>query len=574
MEKKTPKTSFAAKLLMCFLIIGIIPSIFMGALAYSYLDNQSAKRVEKESSKIVDLATSELITTLDEYKRLLSCFCADEEVERALQMNQISTDTRANLYHKMYLMLAGRPVSTKMYLLKKDASFMLSSSTEIPDIYRVKNHANWGIFRAMNSSSQPILYPNKRISSNGRIYCVAIGCKIYSGGKTIGYGILEIPEEVFCTIFSSAKTFMPCSYAVLDSHYYYLYDYIFKGGLNTESFHWPKDLNQKQKCFFYLNQPKRLIVCKKVSGANPLIVVACVPVEFIEKNSKYIRDFAIAVAITATIISIILLPILVKNLTKPLDKITETMQKVQNGDTDARIMVKEKDEFGFIECNLNKMLDNLETLYQTNLEKTHCLQIAELKNLQAQINPHFLYNTLDSIKWMAKLNGIDEISTMVSQLGKLLKNSIHNQKDIISVKEEISLVQSYLAIQQIRYEEKFKAEIKIDPNILNGMIPKFIIQPLVENAIGHGIENKVDSAVLKIVGEKSGGNMLFKIIDDGVGMPKEKLNELKNGEYRQRVGLANVEKRIQLYYGTEYGVTIVSELNKGTTVTITMPYKL
>lgn len=294
-------------------------------------------------------------------------------------------------------------------------------------------------------------------------------------------------------------------------------------------------------------------------------------------NSNYIMVTTVAVALAAVLLCLILSPLVIRGLTKPLNAIVNTINRVQKGETGARVPIQRNDEFGFIAAKLNAMLDNLNELYETNLEKQNRLRLAELKALYGQINPHFLYNTLDSIKWIAKLNGVDDIVRIVSQLGKLLKNSIRSQKDSVRISEEIALIKSYLSIQEIRYSDKFEAEIQVDDDILECVVPKFIIQPIVENSIIHGIEDKVGRAHLIIRGRREGDCIVFEIMDDGVGISPERLAQIQSmaeaepsGE--ESIGISNVDKRIKLYYGENYGLKLISEQGKGTVTRITMPY--
>ena len=215
------------------------------------------------------------------------------------------------------------------------------------------------------------------------------------------------------------------------------------------------------------------------------------------------------------------------------------------------------------------MLDNV-------VAKQRQLRASELKALQAQINPHFLYNTLDSIKWLAKLNHVPQISVIVTQLGKLLRSSINTDNDLITVEESIVNIQSYLAIQKIRYSDKFETLMEIAPEILQYQIPKLILQPIVENAIIHGLEGKKDKGRLIIRGVLAEDDLIFEVIDNGVGMRPEKEAALNAGEdlrsslFVHSIGIQNVNRRIKLYYGPDYQVTIQSVLGEGTKVTLRM----
>jgi two-component system sensor histidine kinase YesM len=252
------------------------------------------------------------------------------------------------------------------------------------------------------------------------------------------------------------------------------------------------------------------------------------------------------------------------------------MRKVEEGKFDVRVDVNSRDEIGFMASRFNDMIRNIDELFHTNLEKQDRLRLAEIQALQSQINPHFLYNTLDSIKWLAKLNGIKEIEVIVIQLGKLLKNSINNQNEMTTIRESIEIIDSYLTIQNIRYSGRFEVNMDIDSNVLDCYVPRLIIQPIVENALIHGIAKKVEPGKLDIKVKQAGTDIVIEVTDDGVGIDDAHLKQIKaelecDKRKVQNIGIHNVNRRIKLCYGDKYGVSIYSEATKGTRVVLTMP---
>ncbi|MDF2613979.1 MAG: proteinhistidine kinase [Clostridia bacterium] len=570
--------SFFAKLLICFTFISIIPVLVFGILSYHFSFNNSMRELEQQSNAIVENSIDNLEHAIEEYIKALSFFCADEEVISILNSKEILKPAQTAVYQKMYILLATRPETVAMHVIKADGTFSVSTAF-LPEIYDVEQHYDWGVFRELNKSNDAVIYSNRFTSPIGKAYCMTIAQTIKKGGKIIGYSIIDIPEDVLETILASSKSIQPISYTVIDQNYYLLYNRIFstndiflnsklRGSLSAS----------KSTKRFYMENPQRLITWGVMPEKTSLTIIASVPVDLVVMNNNYIAGTTVVVVIIAILICILVSPIVVHILTRPLNEIVEVMKKVQQGNTSARVLVRKKDEFGFIASHFNMTLDKLNGLYETNLEKQNRLRLSELKALQAQINPHFLYNTLDSIKWLAKLNGVNDIGIMVSQLGRLLKNSIHNQNDSIQIRDEVALAESYLAIQKIRYGDKFEAEIHVDENIMPCVVPKFIIQPLVENAIIHGIENKIGKAKLMIRGTRKNDLIIFEIIDDGVGINEEKLVTLnqraeENEESKGSIGITNVDKRIKLYYGEEYGLNIISLENVGTITRITIPFK-
>ena len=212
---------------------------------------------------------------------------------------------------------------------------------------------------------------------------------------------------------------------------------------------------------------------------------------------------------------------------------------------------------------------------EQNVEEQRQKRKSELRALQAQINPHFLYNTLDSIIWMAEWGKTKEVVLMTSSLAKLLRQSISNQNELVRVEEEVEYTRSYLTIQKMRYKDKLEYDIQVSPEALGQKIPKLVLQPLVENAIYHGIKYKEGKGVVRIEGWLERKELILRILDDGIGMTEEQLEKIfekretdikKNG-----VGVLNVHERIQLYYGKDYGLRFSSTLGEGTAVEVHIP---
>ena len=217
----------------------------------------------------------------------------------------------------------------------------------------------------------------------------------------------------------------------------------------------------------------------------------------------------------------------------------------------------------------------LSYLMEQNVEEQRQKRKSELRALQAQINPHFLYNTLDSIIWMAEWGKTKEVVLMTSSLAKLLRQSISNQNELVRVEEEVEYTRSYLTIQKMRYKDKLEYDIQVSPEVLGQKIPKLVLQPLVENAIYHGIKYKEGKGIVQIEGWIEQKELILRISDDGIGMTEEqlaKIFEKRETDIRKNgVGVLNVHERIQLYYGKDYGLRFSSTLGEGTVVEVRIP---
>ena len=265
-------------------------------------------------------------------------------------------------------------------------------------------------------------------------------------------------------------------------------------------------------------------------------------------------------------------------ITKPIKVLRDSMKEVEKGNFEnAALEVCGQNEIARLSSSFNIMTTEIKHLMEQNVEAQRQKRKSELKALQAQINPHFLYNTLDSIIWMAEWGKTKEVVLMTSSLAKLLRQSISNQNELVRVEEEVEYTRSYLTIQKMRYKDKLEYEIEVSPEVLGRKIPKLVLQPLVENAIYHGIKYKEGKGTVRVEGIQDGNQMVLKVSDDGIGMNPETLSKIfekrETDTKRNGVGVLNVHERIQLYYGKEYGLNFISEENKGTMVEVTIPWE-
>ena len=264
-----------------------------------------------------------------------------------------------------------------------------------------------------------------------------------------------------------------------------------------------------------------------------------------------------------------------RNMTRPVERMNTAMRTLQEGDLTVRIASDREDELGQMSRNFNIMANELEQNVQEKIEKQKELNASHIAMMQAQLNPHFLYNTLDSIIWMAEGKKNEEVVIMTASLARLLRQSISNEDELVTVGQEIEYVRSYLTIQKMRYKDKLEFEIKADPSITQVPIIRLVLQPLVENAIYHGLKYKDSKGLLTVHGYMKGENAVIDITDDGVGMDEETLKHIYDKHkvnYRSNgVGVYNVQQRLVLYYGKDYGIIYHSEKGKGTTASVVIP---
>jgi two-component system sensor histidine kinase YesM len=253
------------------------------------------------------------------------------------------------------------------------------------------------------------------------------------------------------------------------------------------------------------------------------------------------------------------------------------MKQVEKGNFDIQTEIGEMNEIGQLGRSFNLMVSRTKFLMEEMIHNQENKRKSELLLLQSQINPHFLYNTLDSIVWMAEQKQHEEVVLMTSALAKLFRASITKDQELVPIRVEIEHITNYLLIQKMRYEEELDYVIDIDESILSYKTLKILLQPFVENAIYHGIRNMygIEDGRITIRGREANDQIVFEVEDNGLGMTPEQLGKIRfNGEQdtrNQGIGIRNVNERIKLYFGHEYGIQIRSEIEVGTCVTITIP---
>lgn len=265
-----------------------------------------------------------------------------------------------------------------------------------------------------------------------------------------------------------------------------------------------------------------------------------------------------------------------KSISSPVKELNRITNQVAKGDLSVRSNLTVGAELGELSESMNLMIDKINELLEQVTNEQIRLRKAEFELLQSQINPHFLYNTLDTIVWLAEAGEEKEVVSMVENLSDFFRISLSKGNDVISIRDEIQHVRSYLEIQQVRYRDILTFDIDVPENMMDMRIPKISVQPLVENALYHGIKNKRGVGKIEIKGEKKFDKIIISVKDNGIGMTTEDLERVRNGmvfgqsEDNNVFGLYNVNERIRLKFGEKSGVSIESEYNVGTVAEIVL----
>lgn len=410
--------------------------------------------------------------------------------------------------------------------------------------------------------------------------CLLMGAEVNSvvTQRSLGYVVINVSERYVSSIFADMEFAGSGTIAIIDEQMQIIssrdkdllgtvlpddYAGILRPGVAS-------DLHEKTFEDFSVN-----LVTYRALGTSSWYLMASVPSFFYQQTIHALRVTILVLAGSIVAVVILLSLLITHSITRPIKRLTHSMQAFGSGDFSVTCPVETADEIGLLAENFNSMVSNINDLVERVYRETLLKQQVELKSLRMQINPHFFFNTLETINWMARINGVNEIGVVAKALGDMMRTTIGGS-DFITIQEELKTIRDYVKIQTFRYGEKIRVSIDVEDSMLNHYIPKLILQPMIENAMVHGLEKKPGDGNVIITGREEGEELTFIVEDDGVGIPEERLRCIldesdapKDGT--SSIGLINVSRRLQLYYGEKYGVRIESALNSGTRVSITVP---
>ena len=310
-----------------------------------------------------------------------------------------------------------------------------------------------------------------------------------------------------------------------------------------------------------------------------IVLVKVVPKEIMLVGSKHIGQTGLLILLISICVTIILSMIISNQVAKPIVLLSKKMEHVEENNFNVKIDSKRTDEIGILQRKFKEMIDRIRELIEKDYKREMENRDAQFLALQSQINPHFLYNTLQVISGMALKKGAKEIYEMIQRLGGMFRYITNKRGDLVFIWEEVQHLQNYLYIQKVRFGENISIELFVDEQVNDAIIPLLSLQPIIENSFKHGFESQIEKGVLKIDIQKVFDEIEIIIEDNGMGMSEEELEQVRNKLftdsylYNRSIGLKNVDTRIKLYFGHEYGVEIMSQKSEFTKVLIRLPFQ-
>jgi two-component system sensor histidine kinase YesM len=552
---------------------------------YGVSRNFFSSNLKEQTTNNLDIFHNRVHKRIDAYENIIRTIKEDERVSKMLISEENYVHNINKMYAIMYETLIEEKIKPVINLTDIDGNNVYSTAT-YPEIHFDGAKNNWGIFREINMDIEEfVLYLQEIDYGYGEKTIMTLGSKIYDKeGNHIGYILIDIPREVIYEETRDVYSGLSMQMVMVDSYGYTLLDTVnesMEGKFQQTSYIDPEKIeghksisNMIMEDSFMNFEYKDL----RLGTTTKLNVLS----DFFSTYKLIVSIILVVGSGFSLVISGLLAFIQARTISEPINDLIEVMDKVKRGDLDIRVDIRNRDEIGDLGKYFNQMLNQLNVYMKENIEKQRQLRTTEIRMLQAQIKPHFIYNTLDVIKWSVKLGHQEKAISVVTNLAKLLRLSINSSEEFVTVRNNIEFINGYLAIQRIKYDNSFRTEIDIDERMMEYRIPRLILQPFIENSIVHGFgKTKKNDGIIRITGKfddcssqddiENCKALVFKVIDNGVGMTEQEIRELNFECPESHIGLYNVNKRIQMYFGKEYGVKINSSKEKGTEVVILMP---
>lgn len=585
------------KLFLVLLAVSVVPIIVIAISSYRSYTKLVNKQTSLVASTTIGNAVESIEAVLQNIERISITF--QQQSSSSTEYRTVSDELRQlqttndsfeiyTIRNKLKLIfqnvLLGYDYINGIYLFTPDGKFISYGSASdlkadynpLQDSWYQKTLAKHGeLYIGDNKIKSYFINPKPSISFSRAVYDI-------NTGQFLGVFMLDCNLDIFSGLNRNLATNLSNIYLVNEDG-----TLLFEGSRNPEGSTLPAELWTKARTMtgdqaeFYNSD---YITVIRAFPSNGWKVIANLSTSELYKEYGISQKLIIYISATCGVLFVILSIILSVWITRPIIELSRTMRKNKSQKfIPAKAKYKRNDEIGILYTEYDKMMRDIDLYIRESYQNRILTLDSQMKALEAQINSHFLYNTLESINSIAEIEEVESIGIMTKALGDMFRYSIKTESERVPASEELQHVDNYMAIQQIRYGDKISYYKAIDGRVQGSKILKLILQPLVENALYHGLENKKGKGSITVNGCKEENNLVFEIIDDGIGMTAAQVAEIQAlltespefsgfGQRNKRsIGIKNVHSRIVLYYGPEYGLTFESQEGTGTTVRITIP---
>jgi two-component system sensor histidine kinase YesM len=586
---KRLKSKVFTKNFMMFLVPILIPLLTIGSLAIIITYRFIGDDINKNTNNLLTNASESIEVLLGEVDSLYVNFGINPQVTVSLKRilnNTISTDRDVSQLDIIRSLMNG-PAYSKPYIdsvyvyFNNENQRFISTSEGLVSVGSTYDPTWYNDYLDNYSERSPwIKLRNvKRYSFEAnykKLLTVYRTLYSYNSSESSGVIVLNIDLDYIEQLLDSLKTYPNQKIIILDESNNIICQSTGSSSLDKTEI--KEILNQDNKFFFTLTSTKASVFSEILSEKYGLKYISIIPHQELYKIPIRLIKTTFVLILLTFFISLSLTYYFTGKNFKRIQEIVNVIESAASGQVLPSLPSQIKDEYNYIIYNVIKSFIEQNYLKVQLSERKYKLQTMELLALQAQINPHFLFNTLQTInlKTLGLTGKPNEVNTMIENLSDILKYSLTNPTETISLKEEIENVKSYITIQKIRYRDKFEVIFEYDEGLLQTKVPKLILQPLIENSLYHGIKEKEESSKIKIRIKRGIKNINIAVIDTGLGISRERLAGIRellnsNKDFSENIGLYNTDKRLKLIYGEEYGIKILSKLGYGTCIYMEIP---
>lgn len=564
---------YVTRLLLYFAVIGLVPIIVFSMVTHNITYKSVQQQLALQTESTVLGVSASLEKTLNEYSEIQRRLSENETLLKFVT-NKTHVNGTLSMEALLYLYdeVSGKAQDLAAHVVSTQGKHTLSTAT-VPSNYLPPFNKDWGIFRMAEQSQSAVLrtYDGNPSALPNVAFSMATAIR-GAEGKIVGYVVFDIYHDMLEELLKEADLSYDLDIYIADTHHFLIHSTTAEiPRMLPKEMYSVVDMQQEGQSIRW-QQQRGAIYAGNLLPAYGVWIVGDMSMDPANQASQYVRNAALLAAAVALALCALSAALAWKDLSKPIHQLTRAFRKMEGGDLSARVGMKQrKDEFGTLGNRFDQMADQIEALIINVEEKQRRLRISEASALQAQINPHFLYNTLDLIKWNAKLGNTAEVTKITVLLGKLLRSMANFEEDTVTVEEECNLIDRYLDIQTIHYGDRLLIERSIPEAVMQLRIPKLILQPVVENSIVHGFDNRLGICRLRISATYTAPYLTFLIEDNGPGIEPELLETLLTRRSSSGgIGLQNVHKRSRLHGDESCGLHISSTVGEGTSVRLVL----
>ncbi|BDF67154.1 hypothetical protein CE91St43_11260 [Oscillospiraceae bacterium] len=553
--------SFRRKLLFGFLVTGIVPLLICVLMMVGVFRGSLERNAAETAQTQLAAAGADMDELFHVCAGVMDTLAQDPQVRAALSGSREVEEQ--DIYYQLYAGAAPALSRADVSLFDAHGRRLYSTAN---DRGGTALSADWGVLRAARETGE-LVFRDVEDFSGGGPDCLRAARPVTEGGRVLGYVVLEMTDRQFQSLLEG-KYGATSSLLVLDPYWSLVYatPSARKTGLVPrlrEQMLSGQVLSDKGGEYsYYIRQSEGTGLYLLMQQPKPLAA-------WIMRLLYLVALMAIALCVGLCVLVSMGFS---KQLFEPIRALNSAMSEVERGNLEVQVASERIDEMGQLAGRFDRMVSTLRDNLAESVRQQRDLGDAQIRMLQAQLNPHFLYNTLDTIKWMGKINQVPEVATISADLADILRCSITDQ-EFVTLEQELRLLDRYVEIQKIRFSGKFQFRTQVDGAMLDVLVPKLMLQPLVENAIVHGFEDREGGEIL-ITARRQGEELEVTVRDDGRGMSEESIRRFQaqtTASGGGHLGLYNVDAILRLHYGADHGLEFPFTGGRGTCVRIRLP---